>query len=449
MSRPKSRSIAPLSTEETTQFRDDQLFIVWPHAFRTTTIQTAPPEPFFHEFALSPSVPRIAKVRPSPHASMLGPASENQAKLCIQRDQPTTPQNIQPVVSYDCPVSGQCIMKTVTPEGWASGACSDQSALPSILQNLLGIGSAYANMNGEEVWTVPSLSTLYRRLKNETDTFVGFTDFEIETDALKNLEADTYTMEVFANGMPIWLNGIPPADSRHHFDAEDGILVRFGLENLTFAGRKNGCETLEVKLDFFKDNKSLDKPLILTRQYAALRHAKETVIDTPNGEARWSGLYQSPGNRKETGLFVGSSKIFHKDDKQAAIKAREFLNEKRKILDAFNWTIKRSKLGGAIGNARGTAGEDDLKIVGKIRPPTKARPNGYVAYGLLVGTEQPNGQLQFSFDWQQIKKLREILLGLRKTEGAAKDIIPASVEGFYEYTYTEERKNAPNWVCDL
>ena len=70
----------------------------------------------------------------------------------------------------------------------------------------------------------------------------------------------------------------------------------------------------------------------------------------------------------------------------------------------------------------------------------------FFAYGILVGLEHPNGQLQFSFDKEQYKRLGKIVLDLRRKNPKAKKIIEPKL---YAYTYTEKRKNAPNWVCFL
>ena len=436
----------PLSDKDVAQFRDDQLLISWPHTFTSSPLNSLPPEPFFHDLPLPPSVPRVAHISPSPHTGHLGKTSDHLAKLCIHRNVPTTPQGVQPVVTYNCPIAGQCTLQSASPEGWASEVCERQGLIGPALRELFGTKAANANQTEQDIWYVPDLSTLYKRLKNDTGTFVGFTDFEIETESLQGIDADSYSARVTANGTPIWLDGLNPDENRRHFDAGDGILLRFGLENLQFSGRTNGCEALTVELNFFKDNKKVERQIVLNRRYAAMRHANETIIDTLNGTFTWSGHYNSPAARSETGIFVKSSRIFHKDDKAAAEEARNFLNGLRKEFDSYNWTIRRSQLGGTIGNSPGTSGSDVLKLVGKLRPPTKARDNGGVAYGILVGLEHPNGQLQFSFDKEQYKRLGKIVLDLRRKNPKAKKIIEPKL---YAYTYTEKRKNAPNWVCFL
>ncbi len=442
-----------LTAEDVNKFRDDQLSISWKHMHRSTVLDTRPPNPFSHELALGHAETRIAEIRPSHHTSWRGSIDQYKATLCIRRDHGGSPPGGgQAKVTYDCPLSGECRLQegSLFPSGWASQACNSGSSLTPRWQQLLGISSAHADERAGDVWHVPSLQTLHQRLKKDTGTFVGFTDFEIESGDLKNIDADAYSVTISANGVPVWLDGIAPEENRHHLNVEEGILLRFGLENLQFAGRRNGCETLQAEFRFFKDDTPLDQTIKISRRYAALRHAQEARIDTESGTFSWSGIYHSPAKRRETGLFLKSSRVFPKENKDAAASARAFLNEKRETLDGFNWTIRRSELGGSIGNAGGD-GDDVLKLVGKLRPPTKAspRPGGDVAYGLLIGTQQPNGQLQFSFDRDQIRNLKRILLRLRETNAAAKNIIPGNDGAFYPYTYTEKRKDAPNWVCDL
>lgn len=436
----------PLQAADTRFYKDHQAWIIWPHAELKEPIKSRPPSPFSYEIALPPFVPRTARIRPIPHTAALGNPEETFSKLCIRRDEGSTPAGAEPVAVYDCPLKGRCTLKSVSPPGWASDLCETQGRFwPNGWEQFL-VTSAFAANSGSTVWSVPPITTLYDRMNTDSGSFVGFTDFEIDAESLQGIDADSYTVEVFANDVPIWLDGLPPAENPHSFFADDGLIIRFGLENLQFSGRVNGCETLRTEVSFFRDHEPVGEPLVLERKYAAMRHANMREFDTKYGRVNWSGRYLSPTSRKETGLFVLSSHVFHYQDREEEAKVLKFLNEKRALLDNFKWTITRGELGGTIGAGSSTP-DQPLRIVGKIRPPTKARANGGIAYGILAGIEQPNGQLQFSFDGEQIDALRQKLLTLRATQPAAGDVIPARKKDFYRYTYTEKRKVAPDWVC--
>lgn len=434
----------PLSPAEAKTYKDSETWIIWPHSSHRDDPDSSPPEPFRSSVHLAPHISRVVHIRPMLHHPIKAPV-DTFAKLCITRAMAQTPGNTQPVVSFQCPLTGVCTLTQSVPTDWASSTCEEEAGLlPNLWENI--IGAANANTQPIERWSVPSINTLYKRLKSTESNMIGFTEFEIDAEELNGLDADAFTFSLMANDVGIRFDGLPPEEDVRFFDPKDGLYLRFGLENLQFSGRDNGCEEITATIQFMRKGAPIGDPLILRRSYVALRNARPFAYDTPYGKVSWTGDYRGLPKRKENGIFLASG-VFKKGNDGQRLEALSTLNNQRNKLEEYGWTIGADQLGGSIGLDSVIVGSEALPIVGIIRPPRTEKANGQVSYGLLVGIQEPGGQLLFSFDKAQINALTKQLRTLSAREDDDNKLIPPPDKKFFIFGYTKERQTGPDWVC--
>jgi hypothetical protein len=194
------------------------------------------------------------------------------------------------------------------------------------------------------------------------------------------------------NGTPLLIDGWLADDYRTPFDPKIGMDFSFGLENLDFSGSLDGNEIIEVDVHFFSGEMRVDS-ITLRRNYVALRDAPTEVIRNDHGSFVWVGKYQQPEVKDKFEIFSISTT----DVKEArAIKAR----------------IDKAQL---KYNGR--------PALGVVRPPLDASK----WYGVVIGLEQMNGQVQFTFDEATSKQLCQWLISLRADK---KDPISRNVNPF-------------------
>jgi len=429
-----------LGEADASRYLPNEIWVKWSGHPDGNAYRRSDAGPFNVPVYLPPGTARSADVRPKPYQPVVLP-TDLVARLCIHRAQ-IPDIAATPVVSYDCPLVGDCAMQGASPPDWADdedcigGGPGGQGSLWDAI-----FGTARAD-TGAAAWYVPSLDTLSRRLRAPGTRLVGFSEFEISAPSLAGLDADSYTVALEANGVPVRIGGLPPEDDVRWLDLRDGLLLRFGIENLQFAGRADGCEALSVTLRFLKDGKPTGDELELRRGYAALRHAPAVEYETAYGQFTWTGGYRSPPGRNENGIFLsGDWYALGNEHKRRQLVSR--LNRARERLDGFGWSIRAGELGLGLGLESVLSPETPLRIVGKIRPPRTIR-DGSASYGLLVGVEEPNRQLQFTFSPAQVKALTGRLRALRRETPGAGGIVP---DKFSIYRYTKERQSTPDWVC--
>lgn len=374
------------------------------------------------------------------------------ARFCLKRQDLEFEQDDPARVSYECPIDGDCTTNTIAPKGWVVTQCPTKQGLLNRMRFDF-TSSAFASERTALHWSVPPLELLYQRSPFATQANTGFTDFVIETDEPLRVKANAVALEVYSNGIPIWLNSIPPASNRVRIDPNDGLLLRFGIQNLQLTDRHDGCERLEARLVFYSDDEPTGDVVNLQRLYAPLRHPAKLTIDTPVGQVKWWGRYRQQTGSNESGIFLQSI-LFSPDKPGAKMAALEKLNNMRELFEAAKLRITAWNLGGKLGlvskpeikeNARTTS----LRLVGKIRPPRTIRKDGSIAYGLQLGLRAPNGLLQFTFDASQTRKLLDLLILTRKQDNTLKNLVPGQRKDFYVYTYTTKRQIGPEWACQL
>lgn len=432
----------PLDPENAIYFFKDKLELHWDHLARGITVDQSTGDALYTHMQLNAGETRSGVVKPDVKLSHAGALP--QARLCLRRPLVQDPDDgTQPKVLFNCPLEGQCALQGVSPAGWASDDCEVPASHAPVEPPKWAWGAAYASTHAPDSWSVPNLDVLFDRVENFPGRFVGFTEFEVRTDRLRGIDADAYSARVTANDTQILVNGEAPHSRLRPFDPARGLIYRFGLENLKFVGRADGCEGLGVSFQFYKDSAPVGDPLELTRGYAALRHAPLRRFDTAAGVFRWSGDYVAPSARNESGMFVVSA-LFQTGDAASERAALAFLNDKRARLDGYGWTIKASELGLGLGLESVLQEDVELKLIGKLRPPRTIRDNGQGAYGVVIGVQEPSGQLQFTFDREQMSVLRRFFENRRSTSRSVRADFPDEP---FVFSYGENRRTGPDWVC--
>ena len=432
----------PLLDEQRILYLENKIEFKWDRAPVFQTQESVGKNRFVLKVGVRPGEVRRGAVRPKFYQSVLG-VERPKALVCLQRSKvPDPADSTVPRVELECPVDGACGFSGADPENWANPACDPTGSRQATWSWPSLLSVAHASEQAAS-WAVPSLETLHARVESESDAFVGFTEFVIQADNLIGIDADGYTVKISANGVPIRIDGAPSEMQVFPLIPTRGLLYRFGLENVNFAGRDDGCEHLTATITFIKNGLETGQRIWLRRRYAALRDAPERVSDPGNGIFYWGGRYVQPVREPDRGVFV-ASRLYDLDDETQRLSVLAALNSLRKEIDDQGWYVSADVIGSGLGLRSAAMGDGKLRIVGKVRPPRQVRADGRAAYGVLVGVEEPSGQLQFSFDRRQLENLQHVLAGLRRESIRAQALIP---EIPYLYTYSKERQSGPAWVC--
>ncbi len=293
-------------------------------------------------------------------------------EFCFKKN-PKPPGNGTPLeVRMDCSEGRRCSIGKDDP-GWVE-ICPSESDWTAHFQF---VPVVYADMSQVQPgWKVPSLETLKTMTERER---VGYTEFSIKStqlSALKGAESVQYLIRV--NGSPLYVDGWAPQDMLRPFDGTQDFTFSFGLENLSFSGADNGCENIEVELQF-RQKDSVIRKAVISRRYAALRDADAEELKTEDGTSFiWSGRYVKPKKEDRTELFVLSTP-----------NVQEAKNRKARI----------------DGAGLSYDGED---VVAVLRPPLDNSQ-----YGIVVGLRQSTGQIRFTFDTAFAQKFREWIVRQR------------------------------------
>jgi hypothetical protein len=263
-------------------------------------------------------------------------------------------------------------------------------------------------------WIVPSLETLTEQ-KSRNQLRDGFTTFSVAADADTKIDADAVSLDLRVNDTPILIEGLPADLQARSLQAGEPLRLTFGLQNLNFDGRYNGCDRIEAKLLFYKDGVTVGAPVILPLYYAALRDAARTEISTGQGKFTWSASYElarprdvKARNQEEWRLFLTSRPLSKINEIQ---KMREDINRLNLV---FN-----------------DAGQD-YPVVAVVRPPLLGQ-----AYGLALGLVQPSGQIEFTFGPEKADRLRLFAIAARQKNPAARNVISDSPNVHIERANTD------------
>ncbi len=284
--------------------------------------------------------------------------------VCLMRAA-RNPSNEAPhYAEIDCKRDKGCSVHPQENPGWVTD-CPPPQASRRVLP-LCCIPAAYAQAPPAKTqtvagWLAPSLPTLVKLRETKN---IGYTEFLIQSGPLSGLAGSNYfTYDIKVNGTPVSIDGWRSSDLRVPIEPSKGIALQFGLENLNFSGADSGCETIDVRIAVFQQDKRV-KSYDLYRKYAALRDAGLVTIAAEDGQSfQWSGKYLNPKVGERNEVFVNST-----SDVQYAAKVKARIDRAG---------IKYE-------------GQD---LVGLLRPPLN-NPT----YGVIVGLRLPSGQEQFIFD---------------------------------------------------
>lgn len=141
---------------------------------------------------------------------------------------------------------------------------------------------------------MPTIATL--RARNPA---VGHTEFEVTLPASLATTYRSYSFSVRANGIPVLVDGFTPDEMQIALSPSDSTL-EFGLENLDFAGGKNGCERIDLELSLTPATKAPVSRFGMWREYIALRAADAVKKKGPGGTPiTWSGTFYPGADRRE------------------------------------------------------------------------------------------------------------------------------------------------------
>jgi hypothetical protein len=297
--------------------------------------------------------------------------------LCFSRSI-TVPKSSSAInVRMKCAEGKECTLLEDGPQ-WA-GQCSQKTGDSRRSKRTVAVVyAAETDKVSQSGWQVPSLKTL-ASMNNERK--VGYTEFTISGPIPDDLKrADNYRYLITANGEPLYVDGWPPEDMIEPLKPSEGLNFKFGLQNLSFSGADNGCENIQVALEFRQRDRVV-RQVTLSRRYAALRDAGEELISKDGTEFAWRGTYKKPPNEDKFEAFVAST-----SNLADALKAKKQLDD-----------------AGLLFNG--------MSVVGVLRPPLD-KPR----YGIAAGLRQPSGQIRFTFDRTESGTLFNWLLAKRREQ---------------------------------
>jgi pimeloyl-ACP methyl ester carboxylesterase len=140
-------------------------------------------------------------------------------------------------------------------------------------------------------WITPSLTSIAAM---DAEDRPGYTEFHIRSGPLQSVgEANRLSFSVTVNGVPIYMDGLPPHRQHSQFRADGGLDLIFAIENLGFTGGTDGFEKIAVELRFYNADKLL-KTVTLERSYISYRNARPRRFDNVDGlgSIEWSGFYR-------------------------------------------------------------------------------------------------------------------------------------------------------------
>lgn len=286
--------------------------------------------------------------------------------VCVERTEARPAQLRELFLS--CQESKSCGLKAGRDQGWVRPCAVTPQA-----SSWLAV--AHAQTPAKPGWVVPTLETLKASGGRQG---LGYTIFQLETGPLPTLQAaDGFIYRIRGNGQPIYVGGWKPELLRTPFDAARGLTLAFGLENLDFSGARAGTEEIEVTIEFLAQDRAL-RALRLPLDYVALRDAGPAEVKADDVKVRWRATYARPEHEHKFEIFLSTDPI----TSAAAAEAQK----------------KRLDTGGVR--------LDDQPMVGVIRPPLP--PNR--SFGIVLGLEQPSGQIRFTFDETTANRLcREVV----------------------------------------
>ena len=297
------------------------------------------------------------------------------SELCFKRAA-SNPRDARAAALFDCEEGQMCTISEQDP-GWAQPCTPEFSwELPWPL-SIRSVWAQAADLAQQPVWVVPSLESLQAAdLSDES----GYTRFRVKGVNLPYLNADVIRYEVTVNRTPVRIDGFLPDELSLPYDAEKGIHIEFGLQNLDFRGANAGRDTVGLKIALL-DGREIVQEYDLKLCYVALRSSPEQIYEPSEGTRfQWDATYVQASNEREYEVFIYSTR----DARDAELR--------RSQLSQLEWTY-----------------QDGSRIQGVTRPSLSDNPN----YGVAVGLEQSSGRIRFTFDQPTARSLLRWVLASR------------------------------------
>jgi hypothetical protein len=343
--------------------------------------------------------------------SNLAPTSATRTQFCLTQEQSYNGTEIASA-AVNCAEGELCAHEREDKEK-LFGICSNWRA-----SRLTSTGMVLVSHHEQSpIWITPSLETM---ASEPGFSAVGYTAFAIAVNLPSELEADSYTYSVRANDHQVYIDGLAPEDLVYPLDPSAPFVLRFGLENLDFAGVDSGCDRIVVLLNLFSGEK-LARSYELRRSYAALRAAPEINEVLDDGTTiNWTGVYRKTVEFNEWEVFALSGrnryiKAEFGEDPSPRDRARI-----EKLKEAMNGDKKRFDRLGLMYEGK--------HVIGVIRPPLRQW-----TFGLVVALESPKThQLRFTFPEGAALELRDWLAKQRLEREDVKKVLINPLNNLYE-----------------
>ena len=345
--------------------------------------------------------------------------------FCIKRPDPL-PHIVQHYAYFACEEGKPCTKKTGTPK-WLD-TCAVQDARLRQLPHL--ISTAHAQ-EAASFWAVPSYATWRERLPSLKG--IGYTLFQISTDAFEGTGAYGVRVALWVNGTPVYEDGLQPKDRPQPYDGKGAFTYNFGLRAVDLQGLHAGCDELRVELTPLTEPGTPSQPVTFRRMYVALRDAEPMTLKAGEASLSWTGTYEKPQEEYEAEVFVASILYAGGDDWKRFADNRDVLDRARGDIDRIKSRFD------ALGLTF-----DGQPLVAVIRPPL-TKPS----FGIAVGIKRASGQIQFTMPVSEADSLRRDMLEKRTSWPGASGVIDRGTYVYGVATTAERREHGtPPGVCD-
>ena len=325
------------------------------------------------------------------------------AKICLQaaKLKPNSPNYVE----FNCQGNGQCKLSEFSPKWFDECPINDSATTESAGAHLFSaiFPKAYAQDNNS-YWAVPSLETLQARIAAKDLVGIGFTHFTIRSDKPLENDADGFYYDLKVNQQTVLEDSLYSDFNVKEYDPNQAISIDFGLQNLNFSGRINGCDELSVDIQFLKNGKPVGDKINWQRSYVALRDARKKQMKVDDTVLSWQGNYQRADKEYDSEVFISSILIAKNLDFSDHLPA---IKKNQKNISAMKAKFDQA---GLVFEGK--------PLVAVIRPPLTQ-----ISYGLAVGIVEDTGQIRFTFSRELAKKLKSYMLTLRQEKPEFESII--------------------------
>jgi hypothetical protein len=158
-----------------------------------------------------------------------------------------------------------------------------------------------------------------------------------------------------------------------------GLDFSFAIENLDFSGTDNGCENIQLGLEFLDGDNPIHR-VQLNRKYAALRDPIAESVKAGDQTFKWTGQYVKPKKEDTSEVFALST-----PDLKEAMELKRRLDQAGQVFSG-------------------------MPVVAVLRPPLNSDK-----FGVVIGVRQPSGQVKFTFDRTTAAQIKQWAQNLHKT----------------------------------